>query len=428
MNACTEDDPIVETPDPAIKALLTGDITENKTYTANDTVSLVGYVYVKSGATLTFESGTIIKSDIASKGALIIERGAKLVCNGTQDKPVVFTSGKPINERQPGDWGGIILLGKAPTNRTTEPIIEGGVVKPYGGTDANDNSGSLRYVRIEYAGIAAEPGSEINGLTLGGVGSGTVLENIMVAYANDDAFEFFGGTVNAKNLIAFATSDDDFDFDFGYTGRIQYAIAFRDPAIDDSDAGNGVESDNDGTGTSATPFTLPTLSNFTWIGPNGAANTAPNLNFANRWRRGTKFSVHNSILMGFPKGGFVIDGESTALAYSNGESQFKSNIVQASTFPFKSVGNTVYINDQQLEDKAILDGCLKFNTSVQIGLTNISNLNAPNFKPAANSPALTGANFTGLNSFFTVGTFRGAIGASDWTTGWTNFNPQTTVY
>src|SRR5690606_26427426 len=128
---------------------------------------LKGYVYVKDGATLTIEPGTIIKSDVTEKGALIIERGAKLNAIGTSDKPIVFTSGKPAGQRLPGDWGGIILLGKASTNRTTEPTIEGGVGKNYGGTIDNDNSGTLKYVRIEYAGIAAQPGSEINGLTCG---------------------------------------------------------------------------------------------------------------------------------------------------------------------------------------------------------------------------------------------------------------------
>src|SRR5690606_6499667 len=127
--------------------------------------------------------------------------------------------------RTPGEWGGIVILGKAKTNRSSTPVIEGGLDRPYGGDAENDNSGVLTYVRIEYAGIAAFPNSEINGLTLAGVGKGTKIENIQVSYGNDDAFEFFGGDVNAKYLVAFATADDDFDFDFGYTGNIQYAIA-----------------------------------------------------------------------------------------------------------------------------------------------------------------------------------------------------------
>lgn len=408
--------------------VLQGDVTADKTLRAQDTVVLKGYVYVKAGATLTFEAGTIVKSDITEKGALIIERGAKLIANGTAEKPIVFTSGKAINERIPGDWGGIILLGKASTNRTTEPIIEGGVGKPYGGTEDNDNSGSLKYVRIEYAGIAAQPGSEINGLTLGGVGSGTTLEHIQVTYGNDDAFEFFGGTVNAKYLIAYATADDDFDFDFGYRGKIQYAISLRDPKfVDGGDAGNGVESDNDGQGSNATPYTHPVLSNFTFVGPNGDPNTAANHNYGNRWRRASRFDVHNSILLGYAKAGLAVDGEAAALAYQSGESKFKNNLVHAVTKPFLSRDNTVF-TDSTLQVRAISEGCMVFANHTDLKLTNPTNLTAPNFMPVAGSPALTGASFTGLDAFFNITTFRGAIGTTDWTTGWTNWTPQTTQY
>ena len=264
--------------------VITGTVTSSRFFPKGKYV-LRGYVYVTEGATLTFEAGSVIQSDITEKGALIIERGAKLIADGKANNPIVFTSGKAIGQRAPGDWGGIILLGRAPTNRPLDPgpTIEGGVGRKYGGTDPNDESGILRYVRIEFAGIAAEPGSEINGLTLGGVGSGTIIENVQVSFGNDDAYEFFGGTVNAKNLIAFATADDDFDFDFGYTGKIQYAISMRKPDfVDAGDAGNGIESDNDGSGTTATPFTRPQLSNFTLVGPNGATGTASNHNYVNK--------------------------------------------------------------------------------------------------------------------------------------------------
>ncbi|HLO37530.1 MAG TPA: hypothetical protein VK173_03510, partial [Lacibacter sp.] len=223
---------------------------------------LKGYVYINNRARLTLAAGSVIVSDTIQKGALIIEQNSRLIADGTSSEPIIFTSGKKPGERKPGDWGGIILLGNAPTNRTTTPIIEGGVNAVYGGSITNDNSGIIRYVRIEFAGIAADPNSEINGLTLGGVGSGTVIENVQVSYGNDDAYEFFGGNVNCKNLIAFATADDDFDFDFGYNGRIQFAVSLRDPKfVDGGDAGNGIECDNDGTGTVSSPRTRPQLSN-----------------------------------------------------------------------------------------------------------------------------------------------------------------------
>ena len=146
------------TDDPNETKVLTGTI-DNSITLRKGTYTLQGYVYVNNGAVLTIEPGTIIKSDISQKGALIIERGSKLIADGTVTDPIIFTSGKPAGEKAPGDWGGIILLGKAPTNRPTSPapIIEGGVNRPYGGTDANDNSGTLRYLRIEFSGIAAEP-------------------------------------------------------------------------------------------------------------------------------------------------------------------------------------------------------------------------------------------------------------------------------
>ncbi len=211
-------------------------------------------------------AGGLNRKGIASYRAA--NPGSKLSMAVTT-KPIIFTSGKAVGERAPGDWGGIIILGRAKTNRSSEPTIEGGIGRAFGGTNDVDNSGVLKYVRIEYAGIAAMPNSEINALTLGGVGSGTIIENVQTIYANDDAFEFFGGTVNAKNLYAYATADDDFDFDFGYTGTITNGVAKRDPQfVDSGDAGNGVECDNDGTGSSAQPVTHPKLLNMILVGPN----------------------------------------------------------------------------------------------------------------------------------------------------------------
>jgi len=213
---------------------LSGSINTTTTLTSDKVWTLKGYVYVTDGAKLIIQPGTTIISDISEKGALCIERGSQIFAEGTSSKPIVFTSGKPIGERTPGDWGGIVILGRAKTNRSSEPIIEGGIGRPFGGTNDSDNSGVLKYVRIEYAGIAAMPNSEINALTLGGVGNGTIIENVQTIYANDDAFEFFGGTVNGKNLYAYATADDDFDFDFGYTGTITNGVAKRDPQFVDS--------------------------------------------------------------------------------------------------------------------------------------------------------------------------------------------------
>lgn len=393
------------------------------------TFTLKGYVYFEDGSEINIAAGATIKSDVTDKGALIIERGAKINAIGTSAKPIVFTSGKAVGERNPGDWGGIVILGKATTNRTTEPTIEGGVGKNYGGTVDNDNSGTLKYVRIEFAGIAAQPNSEINGLTLGGVGSGTTLEYIQIVYGNDDAYEFFGGTVNAKYLVAFATADDDFDFDFGYRGRIQFGVALRDPNfIDGGDAGNGIECDNDGTGTNATPLTRPVLSNFTFVGPNVDNTASKNHNFANRFRRSTNFVLNNSVLIGWMKGGLSLESDGTYNSFvgANATSEFKNNLIHANAATFR-IGSDITVagaNGDAVKTKAEGSASVALASTAAAGLGDPFNRTAPNMIPNAGSPALTGAAFAGdlTNSFFTATTYRGAFSTTNWMAGWTNFN------
>jgi hypothetical protein len=345
--ACKKQDIDVPINVPTDKTI-TGNITTTTTLTSDKEWTLRGYVYVKEGATLIIQAGTVIKSDIAEKGALCIERGAKIIAEGTAAKPIIFTSGKIAGERSPGDWGGIVILGKAKTNRSSEPTIEGGIGRPFGGNDDGDNSGILKYVRIEYAGIAALPNSEINALTLGGVGSGTVIENVQTIYANDDAFEFFGGTVSPKNLYAYATADDDFDFDFGYTGTVTNSIAKRDPLfVDNGDAGNGVECDNDGVGSLAQPFTHPKLIGMVLVGPNNQTALA-NHNLGLRFRRATQFTVKNSVIYGWMKGGLSLESNETAQAVKDGISIFENNSVGAfnPTQNFISRAATILTNDQ----------------------------------------------------------------------------------
>jgi hypothetical protein len=327
---------------------LSGSINTTTTLTSDKVWTLKGYVYVTDGAKLIIQPGTTIISDISEKGALCIERGAQIFAEGTLSKPIVFTSGKPIGERTPGDWGGIVILGRAKTNRSSEPIIEGGIGRPFGGINDSDNSGVLKYVRIEYAGIAAMPNSEINALTLGGVGNGTIIENVQTIYANDDAFEFFGGTVNGKNLYAYATADDDFDFDFGYTGTITNGIAKRDPQfVDSGDAGNGIECDNDGTGSTATPYTHPKLFNMILVGPNNASSLS-NHNLGLRFRRATQFTMKNSIIWGWMKGGLSLESNETTQFLKDGVSVFENNSVGTfnPTLNFISRATTILTNEQ----------------------------------------------------------------------------------
>jgi hypothetical protein len=327
---------------------ISGNINTTTTLTADKVWTLKGYVYVTDGAKLIIQPGTTIVSDIAEKGALCIERGAQIIAEGTATKPIVFTSGRANGEKAPGDWGGIVILGRAKTNRTSEPTIEGGIGRPFGGTNDLDNSGVLRFVRIEYAGIAAMPNSEINALTLGGVGSGTIIENVQTIYANDDAFEFFGGTVSPKNLYAFATADDDYDFDFGYTGTITNGVAKRDPQfVDNGDAGNGVECDNDGTGSTAQPYTHPKLYNMILVGPNVSTALA-NHNLGLRFRRATQFTMKNSVIWGWMKGGLSLESNETAQFVKDGISVFENNSVGTfnPTLNFISKATTILTNDQ----------------------------------------------------------------------------------
>jgi len=327
---------------------LTGNINQTITLTSDKVWTLKGYVYVTDGAKLIIQPGTTIISDVAEKGALCIERGAQIIAEGTSEKPIIFTSGKNPGERSPGDWGGIVILGRSKTNRSSEPTIEGGIGRPFGGTNDTDNSGILKYVRIEYAGIAALPNSEINALTLGGVGSGTIIEYVQTIYANDDAFEFFGGTVSPKYLYAFATADDDFDFDFGFTGTITNGVSKRDPQfVDNGDAGNGVECDNDGVGSLAQPFTHPKLINMILVGPNDATSL-PNHNLGLRFRRATQFTMKNSVIWGWMKGGLSLESNETAQFLKDGVSVFENNSIGTfnPSLNFVSKATTILTNDQ----------------------------------------------------------------------------------
>ncbi len=207
-----------------------------------------------------------------------MEPGGKLIAKGTATEPIVFTSERAPGSRRPGDWGGVIVCGKAPNNNgVLAQQIEGGPRTKHGGTDANDNSGVLQYVRIEFAGYPFKKDQEIYGLTLGSVGAGTTVDHVQVSYSNDDSFEWFGGTVNCKYLIAYRGWDDDFDTDNGYSGNVQFGLSVRDSRIADASQSNGFESDNNAEGSTAEPFTSATFSNMTFLGPKASTPTSRTL-------------------------------------------------------------------------------------------------------------------------------------------------------
>lgn len=420
----------------AVSGDIRGVITADQHWTKDKTYRLRGYVYVTNGATITIDPGTKITSNKDSAGVFVIYRGAKIIAEGTAAEPIVFTSGEA--SPAPGDFGGVVIVGQA-TRNNNHSVLEGGVdpqFSVFGGTNDADNSGSLKYVRIEYAGKAVNPGDEINGLSLYAVGSGTTIDYVEVVRGLDDAFEFFGGTVNCKHLIAYNCADDDFDMDDGYRGKIQFAISIKDPAFTDNkgtsgDISNNFEVDNvnpaNGFLFSKTPITFPVMSNFTAIGPNNAAGTSADYGYGMRWRRGTKFILANSIVMGGQKAGLDIDDDSTASYYKQGISKFYNSFLHSVTKPFQLT--KLVAVPPSLDSATLVTITTTTNLSAYypdaatIGLTDPFNNAAPNLKPSASSPALTTAakfDLTELgDTFFEQVTFVGAMDATnDWTAGW----------
>jgi hypothetical protein len=425
--------------------VLIGKINTDKVLEAGKIYVLRGIVYLVDGAKLTIPAGTIILGEKSTKGTLVITRGCQIIANGTVDRPVVFTSDQQNPQR--GDWGGLVILGKAKTNATFNGIsgsgeIEGGVnnaegLGVYGGTDDADNSGIIRYVRIEYAGYAFLPDKELNGLTLGGVGSGTTIDYVQVSYANDDSFEWFGGSVNAKHLIAYKGLDDDFDMDNGYSGKIQFGISLRDSTIADISGSNGLEIDNDAAGSNAQPQTSATLSNMTIIGPRATSTNIGNSNFKRgaHLRRNSAVSVFNSIVMGWPVG-ILLDGSTgspTDLNYSAASpNAFISNsLVAGNNSPLVySVSNS---SPTGWNSAGFLDyfnragsGNGVLTTTADAGLVNpFGYSNDVDFNASTGSAASTGADFSNAklnNPFFDVTTNRGAAGVGDnWWKTWSSF-------
>lgn len=430
------------------------------------TYILKGWVYIADGAELTIEPGTVIKGDKQTKASLICERGGKLIAQGTESEPIVFTSEEAAGSRKPGDWGGIILCGKAKNNQQ-EQQIEGGPRTKHGGNDDSDNSGVLSYVRIEFAGYPFQKDKEINGLTLGSVGNGTKIDHVQVSYTNDDSFEWFGGSVNCKYLVAYHGWDDDFDTDNGYSGAVQYGLVVRDARIADTSQSNGFESDNNAGGSDVSPYTNATFSNITVIGPKAQTGVKfeNNTDFINggsvfpnngsalgkfqaafQIRRASRLNIINSVAVGFPIG-LIIDGEKgdTPAQAKAGAIRFHNNVL-AGMDVIGSDANKVY--EDVLYDaagKAVIDETQKsysntfffqealknqaYDDATALALVDASNAGSP-FMPAASSPLLSLASFDGENiAWFDKVAYVGAFNDKDnWLKGWTNFDPQNTKY
>lgn len=430
---------------PTESTILSGTIKTDITLKSGKTYTLRGIVYVTDGAVLTIEPGTTIVGDKSSRGTLVITRGSRIEANGTVDKPIVFTSSEGSNAKA-GDWGGIVLLGRARTNASFNGTAglgeaEGGINNGdgyglFGGADDNDNSGALQYVRIEYAGYAFLPDKELNGLSMYAVGKGTKISYVEVIYAADDSFEWFGGTVNCDHLIAYKGLDDEFDTDNGFSGKVQFGIGIRDSAIADVSGSNGFESDNDAAGSTLTPKTSAVFANMTLVGPRQNSNNVGNALFRNgaQIRRNSSLSVINSVLLGWPTG-LLIDastGRPTDLNITSDNTlKWAGNIIAGCTTPLKYSASNAAPTGWSLADLTAWHNTPAYKNSI---LSNTSdagyaapyNYTNPDFTPTNNAAVLTlGIDYsdpklTGLKSV----DYRGAIGLNDtWYKGWTRF-PQ----
>ena len=441
---------------------LQGRINADTILRKQNTYILKGLVYMVGNHTMTVEAGTTVKGSFSGSdvAALVITRGSKLVAVGTPSEPIIFTSAAP--NPQSGDWGGIVLCGKAPINTSFNGTtglyqVEGGIDNANGDglagsgdavaptADVNDNSGTLQYVRIEFAGYAFQPDKEINSLTMAGVGAGTTIDHVEVTYAKDDAYEWFGGSVNCKYLIAYKTQDDDFDTDNGFSGKVQFGLVMRDSLIADISTSEAFESDNNASGTTVTPKTTAVFSNITAIGPRATLNNAGSSLFraGAQIRRNSGISIYNSIIMGWPLGIYIdaTTGSSTALN------------IEDSTLRLRNVtlaGNTVNLNFAGTAGATITSAATLtswftnafYNNDVLVNCSDVKliqpfNYATPDPTPFAgangNQKVLTGGGFTdpkftGDTFFDKTVTFRGAIAPAgsdaSWWKGWTKFNYQ----
>ena len=400
---------------PATTTTASTDITTNTTWSG--VVLLQNKIYVKNNATLTIAPGTIIRGDKLTQATLIITRGAKINANATASNPIVFTSNEAVGSRNEGDWGGLVILGLAKNNQPGGVANIEGIVPTtdtqFGGNFDTDNSGVIKYVRIEFAGIALEPNKEVNGITFGSVGSGTMVDNVQVSFSGDDSFEWFGGTVNCKHLIAYRGLDDDFDTDFGYRGKVQFFLSIRDKDLFDAPGdSNSFESDNDAAGSTAQPKTAPIFSNGTIVGPKGNGTIAlpvgEKFEKAFRLRRNTATSVLNTLITGWEKG-LSIEG-APVVANLNGDTMvYVNNVLTNFATPSWSTNNTNTVLNSGGSTTAwyqswwSAEGNDSTQTIAQINWVNLFPAlgGTPDARLGSSSVAASGANFTNAK-FFSV--------------------------
>jgi hypothetical protein len=447
-----------------------GTLEGNISWTADKIYKLIGYVRVgedpkadgtptKTG-TLNIAPGTLIIGERATKGTLIIQRGSKIIAEGTAANPIVFTSERKVGEREPGDWGGLVICGNAVINLPAGVNeLEGKYGAFYGGKNDADNSGSLKYVRVEYAGIPINPNEEVNTFTFGGVGSGTKMEYLQASYGLDDSFEWFGGTVDAKYLISYRGLDDDFDTDFGYRGHVQFAVALRGTTQADQSQSNGFESDNAGASAAATsvPKTAAIFANVSIIGAKGTSATSISPLFQNgaQIRRNSSLSIYNTVITGFPNGLYIDNQAPGAVANAEKGELVVKNVVIAGVEGWGSNGfglgaptlpRGAAVADKEQNTAAAeikisektptewfkgIEGNKVLATNSKMGLnTNLWGAGRPTFVlTAGTEESLIGTVLPAtLPAFFEKTDYIGAFKSTDWTLSWAEFSPQSVQY
>jgi hypothetical protein len=391
-----------------------GDISVDTSWTANNVYTLKGQVFVTDGATLSIEAGTLIKGDNGS--ALVIAAGSKIEATGTAAAPIVFTSSQTTAAS--GDWSGLVLLGRAPINVPGgEQGVEGfGKVVAdkvvYGGDAPAHDCGTLNYVRIEYAGFELDTDNELNGLTLGGCGTGTDIDFVQVHRGLDDGIEVFGGTVDLRHVVVTQTDDDGIDWDFGWNGTVQFAIVQQG----ETHGNRGIEADNNEDNNDATPRSAPELWNLTLVGGGAAGVDQGGLHL----RRGTAGLINNAIVTNFKTYAFNVDGASTETQWDGGD------LTVANTYFYNdgAVGDLwpAAFDEDTFDEQAEADAIASNKLGVDPELTAPTSSSAPDFAPMAGSPVLTGCG-TPPAGFDASATFCGAIGTDDWTAGWITSAP-----
>lgn len=445
---------------------ITTDITANRTLFADTTYTLKGFIHVANGATLTIQPGTTIKGDFNTLGScLMVLRGAKIQAVGTVDLPIVFTSSQAVGQRKPGDWGGLLLIGNAPNNRSGVVTIEGSgtdgatvtggknyPVQYNGGTVATDNSGTLSYVRVEFAGFAPLIDQEFNAFTFAAIGSGTRVSYVEALGGLDDSFEFFGGGFDFDHAVAFETADDMYDMSEGWSGRMQFLIGYNSLQLTPrTGAGSlsvdieGIENDGcNGTGCDlgflSTPFTIPLVANYTLIGCGDVNCSGTGGGYGMMLRRGTGGYYINGVLSRWPRAGISLrdadtytragavvtpDLATTDLAVRNIYfTEIPAGVFQtpsATQFAFDLAGNSLTVGAGTTASL--------FTTLPATGVapTNIASFD---FTPPAASPIATGgmAAFTGkiqtkAGTVVTPTAYMGAVapGGTKWWQGWTMY-------